>query len=50
MNRHIEAALAVPFTIDENPGHAATAFPDRQGSLDAAVMDCAQAEIGGWTG
>ena len=39
MNRHIEAALAVPFTIDENPGHAATTFPDRQGSLDAAVMD-----------
>ena len=50
MNQHIEAALAVPFTIETNPGHAVTAFPDRQGSLDAAVMDRAQAEISGWTG
>jgi len=50
MNRHIESALAVPFTIDRNPGHVAGAFPDRQGSLDAAVMDRAQAEISGWTG
>ena len=50
MNDHLEAALAVPFTVDRNPAHAETAFPDRNGSLDAAVMDRAQAEISGWTG
>ena len=50
MNNHLEAALAAAFTIDSNPGHGARAFPDRDGSLDAAVMDRARAEIGGWAG
>ena len=50
MNNHLEAALAAAFTIDSNPRHGARAFPDRDGSLDAAVMDRARAEIGGWAG
>ena len=50
MNADLTAALATPFTIDANPGHTSGPFPDRAGSLDGAVMDAAQAVIGGWTG
>ncbi len=50
MDANLAAALATPFTLDANPGRAATAFPDRSGSLDAAVMDAAQAVISGWPG
>ena len=50
MNQHIEAARAAAFTLDANPGHGAGPFPDRDGSLDAAVMDRARAEICGWAG
>lgn len=50
MDADLKAALAAPFTLDANPGRKAAAFPNREGSLDAAVMDAARAVIGDWSG
>lgn len=50
MDADLTAALAAPFTLDVNPGHSASPFPNRPGSLDGAVMDRAQAVISGWDG
>ncbi|MGB2187099.1 MAG: diaminopropionate ammonia-lyase [Candidatus Puniceispirillaceae bacterium] len=50
MDADLTAALAAPFTLDVNPGHSASPFPNRPGSLDSAVMDRAQAVISGWDG
>ena len=48
MDADLAAALAAPFTLDANPGHRPTPFPDKAGSLDGAMMDAAQAAIGSW--
>ena len=50
MDANLSAALAAPFALDVNPGHKASSFPNRAGSLDSAVMARAQAVIGGWSG
>ena len=42
MDANLSAALAAPFTLDVNPGHKASSFPNRAGSLDSAVMARAQ--------
>jgi diaminopropionate ammonia-lyase len=43
-----QAAQAGGFACSHNPAHEAAPFPDRQGSLDAAVMAEAKAEISSW--
>lgn len=44
------AATAGGLTLDANPAHAKTPFPNVAGSLDQAVMQDAATEISGWAG
>ena len=44
------AATAGGLTLDVNPSHVQTPFPDKAGSLDQAVMQDAATEISGWAG
>ena len=43
-----QAAQAGGFACSSNPSHQSTAFPDKAGSLDAAAMAEAHAEITSW--